>query len=300
MRRVAGARVETVGVIGLGNMGSALAGRLAGRTQVVGYDLDDERCAAASEAGVRIVDTPPAVAEQASIVLFSLPRPEVSRGVLGELLEIFDGGLVIETSTVSPADARAMHAEARAAGAGFVDAAILSGVGEVAAGTSCFLVGGEEADVERAEPVLAMVCKRIMRFGAPGTGMAAKVINNAVAHAAMVVLAEAAALAEAEGIELDVLCGLLEEDDAGVKRPLTERLAGRVAAGDFEGGMPMEAARKDSALALDLARSRGVPLFAMQAADSVYELALGRGLARQDYAAIASLWWPAAAPTRFG
>jgi 3-hydroxyisobutyrate dehydrogenase-like beta-hydroxyacid dehydrogenase len=60
----------------------------------------------------------------------------------------------------------------------------------------------------------------------------------------------------------------------------------------------MEAARKDSALALDLARSRGVPLFAMQASDSVYELALGRGLARQDYAAIASLWWPTPAPTR--
>jgi 3-hydroxyisobutyrate dehydrogenase-like beta-hydroxyacid dehydrogenase len=298
MRPVAGERGEAVGLIGLGNMGSALAGRLAERTEVVGYDLDGERCAAAAAAGVRIADTPRAVAEQATTVLFSLPRPEISRGVLGELVPIFDGGLVIETSTVSPADARAMHAEARAGGAGFVDAAILSGVAEVTSGRSAFLVGGDEPDVKRAEPVLASVCERIVRFGAPGTGMAAKVINNAVAHATMVVLAEAAALAEAEGIELDVLCRLLEEDDAGVKRPLTERLAGRVAAGDFEGGMPMEAARKDSALALDLARSRGVPLFAMQASDSVYELALGRGLARQDYAAIASLWWPTPAPTR--
>jgi 3-hydroxyisobutyrate dehydrogenase-like beta-hydroxyacid dehydrogenase len=298
MRPVAGERGEAVGLIGLGNMGSVLAGRLAERAQVVGYDVDGERCAAAAAAGARIAETPRAVGEQATTVLLSLPRPEISRGVLGELLPIFDGGLVIETSTVSPADARAMHAEARDGGAGFVDAAILSGVGEVASGRSCFLVGGEEADVKRAEPVLAGVCERVVRFGGPGTGMAAKVINNAVAHATMVVLAEAAALAEAEGIELDVLCRLLEEDDAGVKRPLTERLAGRVAAGDFEGGMPMEAARKDSALALDLARSRGVPLFAMQAADSVYELALGRGLARQDYAAVASLWWPTPAPTR--
>jgi 3-hydroxyisobutyrate dehydrogenase len=249
---------------------------------------------------VRLAGSAGDVAPQASVLLLSLPRPEVSRAVLAEVLPIFDGGLVIETSTVSPSDARAMHAEARAAGAAFVDAAILSGVREVAAGESCFLLGGEEADLERAEPVLAQVCERMIRLGPPGAGMAAKVINNAVAHAEMVVLAEAAALAASEGIELTVLCRLLEEEDAGVRRPLSERLAGRVAAGDFEGGMPTEAARKDSALALEMARLGGVPLFAMQAADSVYALALTRGLGRQDYAAIASLWWPATAAARAG
>jgi 3-hydroxyisobutyrate dehydrogenase-like beta-hydroxyacid dehydrogenase len=276
-------------------MGSALAARLARRTEVIGCDPVRERQAAAREAGVRLAAGAADVARQASVVLLSLPRPEVSRQVLAEVLPIFDGGLIVETSTVSPADAREMHATALAAGAGYVDAAILSRVREVAAGSSCFLLGGEAADLERAQPLLALCCERMINLGPPGAGMAAKVINNAVAHAEMVVLAEAAALAAAEGIELTVLCRLLEEDDAGVKRPLTERLAGRVAAGDFEGGMPTEAARKDSALALEMARGGGVPLFAMQAADSVYELALTRGLARQDYAAIASLWWPSRA-----
>ena len=144
-------------------------------------------------------------------------------GPLGE------GGLVIETSTIGPADARAAHALAAERGAGYVDAAILSGVEQVRDGTSAFLVGGEPGDVARAEPVLRRVCERVFRFGGPGTGMAAKVVNNAVAHAEMVILVEAAALAAAEGIALDDLCELLEQDDAGVKRPLSGRLAGRVA-----------------------------------------------------------------------
>jgi 3-hydroxyisobutyrate dehydrogenase len=206
-------------------------------------------------------------------------------GPLGER-----GGLVIETSTIGPADARAAHARAAEAGVGYVDAAILSGVEQVRDGTSAFLAGGDDRDVARAEPVLRRVCERVMRFAGPGTGMAAKVINNAVAHAEMVVLAEAAALAGAEGIALDDLVALLEQDDAGVKRPLSGRLAGRVREGRYDGGMPTEAARKDSALALELARARGVPLFAIQASDTVYELALRAGLGRSDYASIATLW----------
>ena len=75
-----------------------------------------------------------------------------------------------------------------------------------------------------------------------------------------------------------------------MKRPLSGRLAGRVRERRYDGGMPTEAARKDSALALDMARAGGVPLFAMQAADSVYELALRAGLGRKDYASIATLW----------
>jgi 3-hydroxyisobutyrate dehydrogenase-like beta-hydroxyacid dehydrogenase len=281
---------EAVGVVGLGNMGGLLAARLARSGPVVACDPDPERLGPAREAGVDVLDDPAAVAAAAGIVVLSLPRPDISHAVLAEALPALGGGVVIEASTVSPADARAMHERAAEAGAGFVDAAILSGVEQMADGTSAFLVGGDPADVERAEPVLRRVCERVLRFGGPGTGMAAKVINNAVAHAEMVVLAEAAALAAAEGIALGDLCELLEQDDAGVKRPLTARLAGRVREGRYDGGMPTEAARKDSALALEMARANGVPLFAIQAADSVYELALRAGLGRSDYASIATLW----------
>ena len=283
---------EAVGVVGLGNMGGVLAARLARGGVVIAFDLDPARRSAAGEAGVEIAASAAAVADAAAVVVLSLPRPDISRAVLDEVLPALGrpGGLLIETSTIGPSDARAAHTAAAAAGAGYVDAAILSGVEQVRDGTSAFLVGGEPDDVARAEPVLRRICERVMRFGGPGAGMAAKVINNAVAHAEMVVLCEAAALAAAEGIALDDLCTLLEQEDAGVKRPLSGRLAGRVRERRYDGGMPTEAARKDSALALDMARAGGVPLFAMQAADTVYELALREGLARQDYASIATLW----------
>ena len=283
---------EAVGVVGLGNMGGVLAARLARGGVVIAFDLDPARRSAAGEAGVEIAASAAAVADAAAVVVLSLPRPDISRAVLDEVLPALGraGGLLIETSTIGPSDARAAHAAAAEAGAAYVDAAILSGVEQVRDGTSAFLVGGEPDDVARAEPVLRRICERVMRFGGPGAGMAAKVINNAVAHAEMVVLCEAAALAAAEGIALDDLCTLLEQEDAGVKRPLSGRLAGRVRERRYDGGMPTEAARKDSALALDMARAGGVPLFAMQAADTVYELALREGLARQDYASIATLW----------
>jgi len=280
-----------VGVVGLGNMGGVLAARLARGGAVTGFDAAAERREAAAAAGVEIAQSAAALADAVDVLVLSLPRPEASRAVLDEALEpLGEGGLVIETSTIGPADARAAHALAAERGAGYVDAAILSGVEQVRDGTSAFLVGGEPGDVARAEPVLRRVCERVFRFGGPGTGMAAKVVNNAVAHAEMVILVEAAALAAAEGIALDDLCELLEQDDAGVKRPLSGRLAGRVRERRYDGGMPTEAARKDSALALDMARAGGVPLFCMQAADSVYELALRAGLGRQDYASIATLW----------
>src|SRR5438105_3603940 len=96
-------------------------------------------------------------------------------------------------------------------------------------------------------------------LGDVGAGMAMKVINNAVAHAVYVVLSEALAMAEANGIALPTFTEILSGADAGLLRPLNHRIAERVATGDFEGGMPVDAARKDSELALELAQASGLP-----------------------------------------
>src|SRR5215469_11452490 len=156
----------------------------------------------------------------------------------------------------------------------------------MAAGRSTLLVGGKAEDLDAAAGVFAALAPRVLRFGDVGSGMAAKVINNAVAHAVMVILVEAAAT----GVALHDLANLLADPDAGLPRPLTHRFVERVLRADYEGGMPTEAARKDSTLALALAQTSGVPLFAIQGAHTVYELALADGLGRLDYASIAQLW----------
>lgn len=280
----------TVGLLGLGNMGDAVASRLAQRFQVLAYDPDTARCESAARThGITTVATPEDV--RADIVVLSLPRPQISLDMIDVVTQTgVQNGLVIETSTVNPSDAQRMHQRALSRSWSFIDAAILSGVGQMYQGTATLLVGGTQNDLDRAEPVLSALSTTQRRFGGVGTGMAAKVINNAVAHAVMVVLVEAGALAVASGLKSGDIPDLLMGPDAGLTRPLTHRYVERILRADYEGGMPTEAARKDSVLALELAQQSGVPLFAIQGAHSAYEIAVGNGLGRSDYSSIAQLW----------
>jgi len=281
----------TVGLCGLGNMGHAIAGRLALKYRVLGLDTDPARLAAAVDAHrVEPLDAITGFAET-RVVLLSLPSPAVSVAVAEQLAEVLQpGSVVVETSTVNPSDIARTARVLRDRDVRLVDAAILSGVAQMASGVATLLLGGEGADLDLVQPYLAPLASTSTRFGPLGAGMAAKVINNAVAHAVMVVLAEAGALAAATGVPRGRLVELLAHPEAGLLRPLTHRFAERVLHGDYGGGMPTEAARKDSTLALAMAQETGVPLFAVQAAHTVYELAVADDLGRLDYASIAGLW----------
>jgi 3-hydroxyisobutyrate dehydrogenase-like beta-hydroxyacid dehydrogenase len=280
-----------VGLFGLGNMGAAIAGRLRTLGPVLAYDTDETRAReAASRYGLDLAATPGEMADR-EVVVLSLPSPAVSRTVVDALCSTLPAGaVIIETSTINPADAWDLGRRCADASLRMVDAAVLSGVSQMTDGSSMLLVGGDPADVETVRPVLDAMAARQRHFGALGSGMAAKVLNNAVAHAIMVVLVEAGAMAAATGVRGRDLADLLAAPDAGVSRPLTHRFVERILEGDYEGGMPTDAARKDSSLALELARDARTPLFAIQAAHTVYELAVSEGLGRLDYAAIATLW----------
>ncbi|MFT3821155.1 MAG: NAD-binding protein [Rubrivivax sp.] len=160
---------------------------------------------------------------------------------------------------------------------------------KLAEGRTTFLVGAAEADYARALPVLEAAAETIFHLGPAGSGMRAKLVNNAVAHTCMVMIVEAAALAAKAGVPMAVFYELMARD-SGLTRPLTHRFGERILNQDFDGGMSVANARKDSALVLELARELGVPLFTMQASHTVYEIAQREGLSRLDYAAIAKLW----------
>lgn len=282
----------TVGLCGCGNMGAAIAARLAGAVNLEVFDVDPVRRAElAVSTGASAVESIERLGATASFVILSLPNASVSAAVISELVKnMAPGSTVIETSTVNPSDIEASHAVCEAAGIHLVDAAILSGVAQMSEGSSTLLVGGEPDDLAAAALVLDMITLDQLHLGRPGTGMAAKVGNNAVSHAVMVVLLEAASIMAAAGVSLGVFAELLARPEAGLIRPLTHRIQERVASRDFVGGMPTEAARKDSALALQLAQKHGVPLFAIQAAHVPYEIAVAQGMAREDYAVISRLW----------
>lgn len=287
----ANSAIKKVALYGLGNMGYLVGQRLAARFAVMVSDLDANALARAAAEYQAQAITDPAQLASCDAVVLCLPSPAASHSVLRQIApHLRDDCIVVETSTVNPADIASSASILAPRGIRLVDASIMAGVSQMAAGSAMLLVGGAEADVEKVRSVLDAIAAKSIHFGPVGAGAAAKVINNAVAHAVMVVVVEAGAMATAAGLDCNKLVDLLADKQMGLHRPLTHRYAERIMSGNYAGGMPLEAARKDSVLALELAQSLGVPLFAIQGSHSVYEIAQSAGYGRDDYAAVAKIW----------
>ena len=280
----------TVGIVGLGNAGSAMATALSGKLPLVGFDTNPDRRHAVAHLALEWVPSLAQLANRVGTVVLSLPKPEISKAVVTELVQGAKAPeLIIETSTITPQVAQELGAICQAGQVRFIDAAIANGVASMAAGKITFLVGGEPEDVARAHPTLEGMAEAIMHLGPVGSGMGAKVVVNAVAHALMVVLIEAGAMATKLGLPMQTLVDILRRPE-GLIRPLTHRVQERMMQGNYTGGMSVSNARKDSTLALQTAQELGVPLYAIQASHTPYEIAEALGMGQLDYAVLATLW----------
>lgn len=290
-RNMTGPIRTPIGIVGLGNMGLAIAERLAAEFEVLGTDLSEDRRRAANESGIAVANDLAEISERCEIVVMSLPHPaaslSVARTIAAQPCAITT---VLETSTVTPSDVLACKRELEPAGIALLDAAILSGVAQMRGGTAGIVLAGDHERIAELGAIFDALTANQTVLGGSGTAMAAKVINNAVAHVVMVLLSESLALSNAAGLDPQAIIDILAAPDGGLMRPLTHRIAERVLEGDYEGGMSLEAARKDSTLALQMATDAGIPTFTIPAAHAVYEMAMSRGWEREDYAALAKLW----------
>lgn len=280
-----------IGIVGLGNMGLAIAERIAQSFPVLGLDLSAERRAEAQAAGITTTSDLADLTSQCTTVLMSLPHPSASLSVATALAA--DPGsvtTVLETSTVTPNDLLRTKRTFEGTQVVLLDAAILAGVAQMRGGSAGLVLAGDHDRIAEVKPVLDAITAKQTLLGESGTGMAAKVINNAVAHVVMVLLSEAVALSKTSGLDVQAIIDILAAPDGGLMRPLTHRMAERVLNGNYEGGMSLEAARKDSVLALQMATDSGLPAPTISSAHSIYEMAMAKGWAREDYASLAKLW----------
>jgi 3-hydroxyisobutyrate dehydrogenase-like beta-hydroxyacid dehydrogenase len=126
---------DAVGLIGLGNAGSALASAFSGQCPLVGFDVNQARREVVAGLDLQWAGSASEVAGGADMVLLSLPRPEASKAVVAELLaSARPPKLIVETSTVTPNTARELGAMCDDAGVAFIDAAVGSGVQAMATG----------------------------------------------------------------------------------------------------------------------------------------------------------------------
>lgn len=199
---------EVVGIVGLGAMGYPMAANaLKGGWQVVGYDVDPERLAAAAALGVRPAGSPRAVALAAEGVVISVVRThEQTEAVLfGEdgLASAGRSGLhVAVMSTIDPGSMARFAEAAAARGLTLVDAPFSGGPPGAQAGTLAIMLAGPPAAIRRVRPVLASLGKSFFEIGErPGMGQAVKLANQIMLCAALLGTAEGLTLARRFGLE---------------------------------------------------------------------------------------------------
>ena len=199
--------MANIGFIGLGNMGAPMAANLVkAGDSVVGFDVIAAARQQSAQSGIEIAPSAKACVEKADVIVTMLPAGEHVRSVWSEiLLSAKRGALFIDCSTIDVTSARAAHALATERGIAALDAPVSGGVAGAKAATLTFMVGGSAEAFARGKPVLERMGKRVVHCGDAGNGQAAKICNNMILGASMIVVSEAFILGEKLGLSHQAL-----------------------------------------------------------------------------------------------
>ena len=283
---------ERVGFIGLGIMGRPMAKNLMD----AGYDLtvhnrSPQKAQELGEQGATVAESPKEIARNSDIIVTMLPGPpEVREIVAGEggLLENSrEGSLIVDMSTSSPVLARELARYAGERGVGMLDAPVSGGDVGAIEGTLSVMVGGEEADFERARPLFGAMGETVTHVGPTGAGQVTKAANQVVVALVIEAVSEALVLGSAGGVApekiLEVLSGGLAANKVmEVKR---EKFLSR----EFEPGGKVEFHRKDLGIALAAGREYGVVLPVAAVVNQLFEALVAKGRGGWDHSALLSL-----------
>ncbi|MGT2460320.1 3-hydroxyisobutyrate dehydrogenase (plasmid) [Cupriavidus basilensis] len=210
-----------IAFIGIGNMGGPMALNLykAGHT-VTAFDLNKDACDNVRAEGVSIASSALDAVQGAEAIVTMLPASQHVEGLFlgnghGLLASIAKGALVIDSSTIAAATSQKVAKAAEAAGIAFIDAPVSGGTGGAIAGTLTFMVGGSDAHLERARPLLEKMGANIFHAGSVGAGQTAKICNNMLLGILMVGTSEAIALGVANGLDPKVLSEIMRRSSGG-------------------------------------------------------------------------------------
>lgn len=251
--------MTTVGIVGLGRMGMAMAERfIETGLKVIGTDVSAETMARARENGIETVGTALEVFRATEIALLSLPTAKDVEAIVGGLTRDAVGHelYIIDTTTSDPIVTRALEPALRPEGVHFVDAPVSGGFFGARAGTLGIMVGGDAADVAHCADVLSRIGGKVVHMGDSGAGHATKLLNNLLAASNLLVASEIVQLGKSLGLADEKLISVL---NAGAARNgATEVNYPRWILNEtYDSGFTMRLMRKDVGLADELIRARG-------------------------------------------
>jgi 2-hydroxy-3-oxopropionate reductase len=275
---------DKIGFIGVGNMGGPMARNLvaAGRQLVV----HDVRPDALKPFGnkIQIASSAAEVASEAEIVMVSLPRPEIVRGVVFGKDGIASGSkrkIFVDLSTTGPRMAKTISDELKKHGVVALDAPVSGGVAGAIKGAVAVMLAGPRHEADRVTPILAGVGKVFYIGAEPGMGQTMKLINNLLSATAQAATAEAMVMGTKFGLDPTLMIEVLNAG-TGRNSATDSKYPNEILPRRFKGGFAMGLMVKDLKLALDTAEELHVPMWVCQAVKQLWLYAEGRGGPDQD------------------
>lgn len=282
-------RETALGFVGLGEMGGRMVKRLldAGHP-VVGYNRTRAKAQWLIDRGMRFADSPRAAAQAAEVV-FSMVSDTaaldaVAHGPDGIVAGLRAGATWVEMSTVSPSAARTLAPEVEKRNATIIDAPVSGSQITLDAGQLAFIVGGDPAALERVRPYLLAIGPTITHVGPLGAAVTMKIAINLGLAVQMLAFSEAVLLAEKAGIDRGRAVEALLK--SVIASPMVKYRGPQVLDMPKEPLFNVAMIQKDLQLALDLARSVGVPLPTTAITQEMITAARGMGLGEYDFAIV--------------
>ena len=279
-----------IGVAGIGRMGAAIAERLLKHGhEVTVWNRTRAKADALTTHGAKVVDTPAQLAAASDIVLSILTDAGAIAATYdaadGLLSANVSGKLFVEMSTVRPETERALASRARAKGAALIDCPVGGTTGPARDGKLLGFVGGDAADLDRVQPVLEQLCRRIEHVGPVGAGASLKLAINLPLLVYWQAVGEAIALCEPLGLDPARLISIFADTSGG---PNVLKTRGGMLTDAMHGKPPasttfnIDSIRKDMATMIEEARALGydelpVTARALECFDEVSRAGLGDG-----------------------
>ncbi len=274
-----------LGLIGAGNIGLAVAGRLVGLGhQLTVHDTNPAALERATALGAAAASLATLVRDS-RLVLLSLPTPGVAAAVGHEVIAGGQPGLVIvDLSTNDPQTARKLHAAAAARALAYIDAPVSGGPSRARTGELTMMVGGDAAVVERIRPMLTDIARQVEYAGESGSGATAKLLNNFVAIWGMIGVSQAFLAAAALGVSQQRMYEIMAKSSA--RSYALDRNFPKIRDENYKPDFSIDLGEKDMRLAVQLMHDAGYDAFAQDQIRALFTRAgEGAGGAR-DLAAI--------------
>lgn len=280
------------GIIGLGQMGAPVAGRLLKQgVQLTAFDINAEALKRIVDKGAIAAKSPADVADQCDFIMTVLPNgphvEEVAGGDRGILATGNKNLMWLEMSTIDPEVTKGLSVKCEEAGIKLLDTAIGGLVEDAAAGKLLFMVGGSNDNFENACSFLAHL-GRCVHCGPTSAGVTMKLVNNQLAGVTLVATLEALLIGRKAGLRFADMQEILSGTAAN-NAHLHRSVPGRIIKRDFDDGFGMNLMVKDAGLALDLAERLSVPQSLAPRVQELRQVALENGWGAKDTTIIAKV-----------